>query len=145
VKHAELQHRLRQIRKTFSQDPDIDVLYLFGSYATGTSTPLSDLDFAVLFSPHVIEHEYFQKRLQLITDLMSLTRVDAVELIVLNKAPLVVSYKAIAPHEIVIDNNSRRRIRFEVRVMQRYLDLRPFRRYHQQNLKERIASGEYFD
>lgn len=39
---------LEQLRRIFSQYPDLDAVRLFGSYATGKATPRSDIDLATL-------------------------------------------------------------------------------------------------
>ena len=59
--------------------------YLFGSQASGATTPLSDVDIAVLLAPDTPSPGSVQAAL--ISDLMLMLRRSDIDVVVLNAAP----------------------------------------------------------
>ena len=53
----ELNHRLSKIVETIKSHPDVVAIYLFGSYAKGEQTPMSDVDIAVILDKPTSESE----------------------------------------------------------------------------------------
>ena len=53
--------------------------YVFGSFAYGTVTPLSDLDIAVVFDKKVPDKERFDRRVRLSYEIGKLTEMDRVD------------------------------------------------------------------
>lgn len=83
--------RKAQLERYFDHDSPADVLavYLFGSHAEGRSHRESDVDVGVLLdrTRHPSPAARFQRRLELIVDLIGLLGTDRVDVIVLNDAP----------------------------------------------------------
>ena len=63
---------------------DVQFAYLFGSYAKGKITPLSDVDIAVYLSGS----NFSQKRLEILGGLIEVLKTDEIDLVILNTAPL---------------------------------------------------------
>jgi predicted nucleotidyltransferase len=74
-------------RITAALDADADVVfaYLFGSQATSRATPASDVDVAVYLRANA---DPFESRLRLMGVLEHALGTDAIDLVVLNTAPL---------------------------------------------------------
>lgn len=93
--------------------------------------PLSDIDLAVLLQPYVEQSEYFQRRLAMIPECQSLLQVAPVEVIVLNTVPLMLGHRIIAKGAVLLENDATFRVRFEVRLLSKYLDFLPVTRCYQ--------------
>ncbi len=72
------------LRSVFASQPVV-LAYLFGSQASGTGTPLSDVDIAVLLEPNTPSPGTVQATL--ISDLMLALGRSDVDVVVLNTAP----------------------------------------------------------
>jgi hypothetical protein len=114
--------------------------YLFGSYATQRSGPLSDLDVAVYIDRRV---NFWNYRLRLMEKLTRVLKTDHVDLVILNETPPLLSYEVIKYGRILKDDPSRR-IPFEARVIGEYLDTARLRQIHRAALAESIGKGNAF-
>ena len=85
--------RVSRLTPLVSEDQDILALYFFGSGAQHCLQPLSDLDFGVLLSTQLNKRQRFDKQLGLIGKFNDFFRTDEIDLVVLNDAPLRVSFK----------------------------------------------------
>ena len=101
---------LKSLSKYFDKKEDIAFAFLYGSQAKGNSTRLSDVDVAVYFYPkqrHPIEFEeadYYNDNEDTIWgELESLLKKE-VELLVLNRAPSIISTSALRGIPIVIND-----------------------------------------
>jgi predicted nucleotidyltransferase len=115
----------------FSARADVEGLaaaYLFGSWARGSARPDSDVDVGVLYvdaPPPGLEGLAFHLEAELETLLGR-----PVHLAVLNRAPVDLAQRVLRDGCLLLDRDSSRRIRFEVRTRQEFWDLQPFlRRY----------------
>ncbi|RKY63918.1 MAG: nucleotidyltransferase domain-containing protein [Candidatus Latescibacterota bacterium] len=108
-KKLEVDHILKVLREYFSSREDVAFSFLFGSYADGTATSLSDVDVAVYFYPkrrRPVEFEepiYYEAEDRIWADLDGLLKKE-VELVVLNRVPATVSASAIRGIPIVIND-----------------------------------------
>lgn len=117
----------------FTSEPQVKFAYLFGSMAKGVAIgPLSDLDLAVYLDRRV---NFFTKRLQLMESIAKKIRTENFDLVVLNRAPVVLQYEVIK-NGIVLKENRTRRIMFETEVLRTYLDTVPMREIQYQYLKK---------
>jgi predicted nucleotidyltransferase len=68
-------------------DCPVTLAVLFGSYARGEATQLSDIDIAVEFDDSLASHERTQNRLALIEQLSTTLETDKIDVIPLSSAP----------------------------------------------------------
>ena len=104
---------------------DLQLIYLFGSKATGRDTKVSDIDIAVLLN----DREAYNLKnliLDLIFDFSRVFCSDKIDLVILNKASLAVQYNVISDGEILYALNPETRYNYEVNLISLYLD---FKRY----------------
>jgi len=101
---------LKSLKEYFSKRNDVAFAFLYGSQAKGNFTRLSDVDVAVYFYPkqrHPIEFEekdYYNDNEDAIWgELESLLKKE-VELLVLNRAPSIISASALRGIPIVIND-----------------------------------------
>ncbi len=87
--------RLSDLCAALETDGAIAAVYLFGSHARGASTPLSDIDIAILFLPVIEESRYFALRLDYISRAVGILRADKVDIVIVNRAPCHLAYKVV--------------------------------------------------
>ena len=99
--------------------------YLFGSYARGKATGMSDVDLGVLFCEGFSLMERFDQRLQMINDLERLLgkKVDVVDL---ESADSYFLHQVMLRKELLLDRDQSRRVAFEVKRRREYFDRQRF-------------------
>ncbi len=120
---------------------DVLAAYLFGSVAEGRSTPLSDVDIAVLLDAEKVQ-DTFLRRLQLMGELERFAT-RPVDVVVLNDAPLLLRYQVLRHGRLLYDRDPRARVEFEVRVGELYDDLQPSREFFSQTLFQEIRERKF--
>ncbi len=120
----------------------VEIAYLFGSRARGDDGPLSDADVAVLFSQEITEDERFARRLQLASRLAAPLKAPRVDTIDLEAAPPGLAYRVITEGRLLFSCNDLRRVRFEARTYQRYVDLKPFLAFCERRYLQALGTSE---
>lgn len=116
---------------SFESMDNIHLVYLFGSAASGTTTPLSDIDIAYLDDGSLNPFDFE-------VDLEAAVRAiepnaSRIDLINLNSAPLTVRYKVISTGRLLFARSDEKRSEFEVDTIMRYLDFDyTLRRYYEE-------------
>lgn len=113
----------QRITDFFATQEHIAAVYLFGSVATGTARPGSDVDIAVLFdAPPVraLNGPRFVVEGELETALG-----ERVDLVVLNDAPADLAIRVMRDGLLLNDVDRAKRIAFEVRTRNEAFDLQP--------------------
>lgn len=135
--------RLERALAHYTQERGVSALYLFGSAAQGTLTPLSDIDIAVLLPDNVSPDEYFDRRLQMTLDLMRLLNTDKIDLVILNQAPPLLKYQVVTQGKPLYSCDQGVRQRFEARAITEYLDFKPVLELQFEYLQRRIKEGQF--
>ncbi len=89
---------------------DITFAYLFGSYAKKKQTHLSDIDIAVYMKEG---NHVFDNKLEILRDLSKILKLDDIDLVILNKAPISLLTKILKNKAILIDKDPPVRHAFE--------------------------------
>ena len=121
---------------------NINLAYLFGSYAKGGITPLSDVDVAVLLNDKIDPKYYFDTQLDLSDQLSSYLEKE-VEVVILNRADPRLSYQVIKYGEIVFKKSLSLKADFERKALNKYFDLKPMFEFYEKKLYERIKEGKF--
>jgi len=103
------------------------VAYLFGSFAMGTYTPLSDIDIAILFDMELSKGIVEELENEILDGLMKIFKTDEIDLVILNNAPLSVRYGVLKTGKIVYCSNIEKVVDFQTEVISKYLDIKPYR------------------
>lgn len=141
VPQLNLQQLEQKLRDFLSGVGSVKLAYLFGSTARGESNCLSDIDIAVLFDNALLRKEAFDPQVELISELTCLLKTDNVDLVVLNDSPLLLTYNIIR-EGIILKSDEPLRVKFETKMMSRYLDERyHIERHAKESLKRISESG----
>jgi uncharacterized protein len=137
--------RLQQLHAALEPDDAVAAVYLFGSCARGTATPISDIDIGILFHSAIDASRYFDLRLEFVSRIMGILGTEKVDVVVLNQAPLHLSYEIVTHGKLLLEKDPRQRIAFEADRISRYLDFKPFLAVQVRAAKEHLSKGIYFD
>ena len=128
-----------ELREVLARDERVDCAWLFGSAARGEAGPLSDVDVAVLLSPSVAP----ETRLDVAAALWEALerRCPRVDLVVLEEAPPALRHRVFRDGILLIERDERRRVAFETRAIQEYLDFQYLAEIYDRALLARAAEG----
>ena len=132
----------QKLRDFFSGVESVKLAYLFGSTVRGEANCLSDIDIAVLFDDTFLQKEAFDPQLELISELTDLLKTNNVDLVVLNGSPLLLTYNIIRDG-IILKSDEPLRVKFETKIMSRYLDERYHIERHAKESLKRIAESGF--
>jgi uncharacterized protein len=121
----------------FGRQPDVVVAYLFGSVARAQTTPLSDVDIAVLLDPVAEPAAVLARQIALLTDLTQLAEPE-VQLTLLNDAPPLLAYEVIREGVLLHQRSEAERVAFQVKTMKEYFDVQPMLAFYNEVLRQRI-------
>ena len=99
--------------------PRVVFSYLFGSLASGSPAPLSDVDIAVYLSDATGASEDKLEILEILTDIL---QTDEIDLVILNTAELPLVMNALKKRRVIVDKDPFARHRFESLTMRKYFD-----------------------
>ncbi len=147
--HVALEVLVDRLRAFCAGQGDIVAAYLFGSQVTGTAGPLSDVDVALLLARYSDESwgiasagRADARLAELSSRLPVALGVPRVDVVILNTAPPALAFGAVRDGLVAAGAEDPARIRFEVGVLQRYLDHLPLESVYNSALRNRILGGE---
>lgn len=109
----------KRLQRYFADQSDVMLVYLFGSRASGQAAPESDYDFAVLTRPPIS----YARRFEMASELCRLLNGAAVEVVLLQEAPVELAYAVIATGNRLYERDIAARVEFEAGVLSRYGDM----------------------
>lgn len=139
---SDLEQLEQKLKEFFSGFENVILAYLFGSTVRGESNCLSDIDIAVLFNDTLLQKESFDLQLELISKLTEVLKTDNIDLVVLNDSPLLLTYNIIRDGTI-LKSDEPLRVKFETKIMSRYLDERYHIERHAKESLKRIAKSGF--
>ena len=126
-----------RLTKIFSQYPEIQAVYLFGSRATGKTHTESDLDLAII--PR--SDQARGQKLDILTDLAR-QGFDNVDLVFLDTDDIVLRFEAIKHNRLIYQTEDFDRGTLYSNVVRQYLDFLPYLKVQRKAYKRRIISGQ---
>lgn len=118
-------------------DGSVIVCYLYGSYARGEETPLSDLDLAILWEREGSVKARKRVLLHLSQKLSRRFNLD-VDVRSLNEASLELQYRVVSEGKVLFCEDKSRRLKFEDRVVMGFLDFKPMIAVYNQYMHKRV-------
>ena len=116
--------------------------YLFGSQVEGGADAMSDVDVGVVFGKRKLSLDdvlFFQD------DLQRLLGPAPVDLVLLEKASIMVAYNAISQGELIYSTCEELRTDFEEHVLRVYHDFAPFLDKFHLEVKQALMEGDLLD
>lgn len=136
-----LNDKIKNMPNFFSGLPEVQTVFLFGSYGTENQTVLSDIDFAVVFDKKLSLRE----EAAFLANLSDYLGTDRVDLVNLNKAPLNLQFRAVSEGEIIYERdyiNTCDYIEIVIDLYQDYaIDLNYYYKEYDEALKEACSNG----
>lgn len=112
----------RECLSRVARDHRLLALYLFGSVASETAGPDSDVDVAALFFPDDPRWREGSTYIDLYDALTRCVRGTRLDLLVMQRAPLELQYRVLAQGEVLYCASDAGRADYEDRVLRDYLD-----------------------
>ncbi|MBY0495992.1 MAG: nucleotidyltransferase domain-containing protein [Cyanobacteria bacterium] len=112
---------LDRLTTALAAEPVVVFAFLFGSQASGAAHSASDVDVAVYLGPGV---DRFEERLRLLGELQQRCRTEAVDLIVLNDAPVSLAGRILRTRLVLVDRDPAARHRYESVTARQFFDFR---------------------
>ncbi len=118
------------------------VAYLFGSAARQDTSALSDIDVGVLLADR--PSNLLRYRARLIEDLSRALAGATVEVVLLDEALPALAARAVRDGRLLLCRDEARRVRFEIRALQRDFDTAPLRQIYDRTLANAIRQGRFY-
>ena len=116
-----------EARLTIALEPRPEVLdaYLFGSQARGDAGALSDIDVAVFIDEDVARPGPYGYDAELITDLMTALGTNAIDVVLLNRAPPLLYHRVLRDGKLLVTRDLQATTTRAGYALSRYLDFLP--------------------
>ncbi|MHA1300337.1 MAG: type VII toxin-antitoxin system MntA family adenylyltransferase antitoxin [Candidatus Helarchaeota archaeon] len=137
-----MDNQLKMSRNILEKDKDVLLGYIFGSYAKNTQNKLSDIDFAIFLKKNKKDY-LINKRMEYIGKLIEIFKINEVDLVILNNAPIFLQYVIIKTGNLIFSRDEKTRVKYETRVIRDYLDIKPLFDYYNKYLIKRIDEGTF--
>lgn len=133
-----LEHVREAVSRALAGVPEIAAVYLYGSQATGSALPISDIDLALVLSVDAIPDDpLFAERVsvRVAEELETPLEIDAH---VVDTLPLSVLGRIVMSGVVVFERDASRRVEFETSTRRLYFDFLPLL---ERDAREALRSG----
>jgi predicted nucleotidyltransferase len=134
-----LQEATDRLTPLFAGRTEVLAAYIFGSLASGRTRPNSDIDVAVLLDQAAMKHAPLSYRADLIAEAGAELETFEVDVVILNNAPPALAHNVITKGKLIFERSRSARIAFQVRNLNRFLDLEPMHRIQVGYMKKRYS------
>ena len=129
----------KKVTELLDKQKRVKLAYLFGSIAEGKGGKLSDVDLAVFLDVSLSKKEQFNLQLKLMSELTGILKMDRIDLVIMNDAPLTLNYEIIKSQYPLVVRDEEQKIDFEHRILSRYLDRRYYDKRWSAEFLKRVA------
>ena len=137
----ELTAQDKKLVEYFLSQEQVKLAYRFGSLVAGRAGPLSDIDLGVLLEDSLSKRERFKLHLKLLDELTAILRTDKIDLVIMNDAPLALTYEIIKANYSLLVRDRSEKIAFEHGILSQYLDRRYYETRWTVLYLKRVADG----
>jgi predicted nucleotidyltransferase len=125
---------LSRLRAFFAREQAVAAAYLFGSQASGTARPASDVDLAVILPAGLEPEEAFWERVRLQGLAEDLLRPRPVDVVDLERVPALLAHEILSNCFLLGEHDPDRRVMVEARRQAEYLDFLPRLQYYRREV-----------
>ena len=131
---------IQKIQGYFAAQKDVVAVYLYGSFAKGTTHPGSDIDFAVLFNKPTKD---FHRISKIYSDLCDLKLPEEPEVRDINLVQSPVFLLNVIQGRLLFSSDEQKKNKFEVAVLRQYYDTQRLRDLRYDYMQKRLREGTY--
>lgn len=131
---------INTIKKVIEKESEVLFAYLYGSSVYHAEVFGNDIDVAVYLKTLDMVG-YLKKEEELTGALVTSLHNDRIDLKILNVSPFLLQYNVIKEGIQIFVRDELERVGFEVMVMNRFFELKPYLDEYRQMLSSRIRSG----
>ena len=132
-----------KLKNFLSDRQEIDFAYLFGSFVK--SHHYHDIDIAVHLEKNFNPDDYkkfpYGYESNLIADISALLKTDKIDLVIFNKAGILIQQRIINSGMLLFERNRYKRISYENYIRSLYIDAEPLRRIKMFYLKRYLNNA----
>jgi len=121
-----------KLEEFFADRTEVQFAILFGSTAKGQTNALSDVDIAVMVNPQFRDTTPYGYQATLTADLMHTLERNDVDVVILNKAPIMLKYQVLFYGKFVHIRDMEARIQFQVDTINQYDDFKRLYQVHEE-------------
>jgi len=121
---GDVKKRLNTLKTVVKNVPELELIYLFGSFAKGLENELSDIDIAFYLSRN--KDNFEQVEAMLYDKVSSHLKTDEITFVSLNNAPLKITRKIIDEGVLLYKKDKKSVLDFIERFYKLYLDFLPY-------------------
>ena len=134
---------ITKLQNYCEKQPLITFCYLFGSISKRKSKYIRDIDIAIYLTNEKNDDK-LKKKVILFTELSKNLETENIDLVVLNGAPIYLSYRILKEGELLFDRNLRDRNCFQEKIVRYYLDMKYFKEKRDNIIRAYMRKGNYF-
>ena len=132
-----------RLKDSLSGRQEIDFAYIFGSFVK--SDHYHDIDVAVHLEKNFNPDDYkkfpYGYESNLISDISALLRNDKIDLVIINKAGILIQQRIINTGVLLFERNKYKRISYENYIRRLYIDAEPLRKIKMFYLKRHLNNA----
>lgn len=116
---------IKKAAAALKDEQEVLFAYLYGSVVDRKTHIASDIDIGVFLRPTTVKN-MLNTEAKLDSKLATIMNSKKTDLVIINKAPLVIQFNIITSGEVAFSRAEETRIEFETETLYRYFDLKPF-------------------
>lgn len=130
------------VKNNIKSHPEIDIIYLFGSYCKNTQNRNSDIDIAIstIYKLSNVENA---KIISSFTNLLERAIKIKTDIVLLDESSLTLQYEIIKYGYMIYCNNESKRIRLQCEILKKYFDFSYYSDYYNEILIDSIKQGDF--
>ncbi len=126
-----------KLKNFFEKREEVQFAIIFGSLAKGTMNALSDIDIAVMIDPSFKDTTPYGYNATLTADLMQELKRNDVDVVILNKAPIILKHEILRHGKFIHIRDKQARIQFQINTINQYEDFKAIFRVHEETSQKR--------
>lgn len=135
--------RCREFVEEIHKSYPVSFAYMFGSRAKGKDNAMSDIDIGLMFEESYEDMEDVFVRGDIIETGKKFFK-EPVDIVNLEKAPLILKYVIVQEGIVLKDEDSGKRADFESLTLREYFDFQYYSEHYNNAAIKRIKEGSYF-